>query len=108
MYAPSELATLVMILSGLARLADVAPSADEPEPAEPADDDWILNVRTGMYHLASSVTGKARCGWRYENSALRGSEPPPVHYLTCKQCAPERYRRLNDEARITALSLRAP
>ena len=99
LYAPSELATLVMVLSGLARAAEVAPAADEPEPAEPADDDWILNVRTDIYHLASRVDGKARCGWRYSESGTRGRAPPPWHLVTCKQCVPALRRDLKATAR---------
>ena len=60
LFAPTELAALVMQLSGLARPAEPPPAEKEPEPEAPATEDWILNCRTDRYHLASSEDGKAR------------------------------------------------
>ena len=58
-----------------------------------------MNLRTGMYHLASGAEGRARCGWHFAESGVRGSEPPPWYFITCKQCAPALRRRLKAEAR---------
>ena len=107
LHAPSELASLILVLSGLARPAEVAPAETEPEPDAPAPEDWILNIRTDVYHLASSVTGKARCGWLYIESGIRGRAPPPWHLVTCKQCAPALRRALKARARASAVNLRA-
>ena len=58
LQAPSELAALILVLSGLARPPEAAPAAAEPEPDSPAPEDWVLNVRTDVYHLASSIDGE--------------------------------------------------
>ena len=107
LFAPTELASLVMVLSGLARPAEAPPAASEPDPAEPADEDWILNVRTDCYHLASAEDGKARCGWRYAETGIRGRAPPPWHLVTCKQCVPALRKRLKAQARAAAAGVRA-
>ena len=107
LLAPTELATLVMTLSGLARPPDPPPAASEPEPDHPKATDWILNVRTDHYHLASSEDGKARCGWRYSETGIRGQVPPPWHLVTCKQCVPELRRRLKAQAAAAAAVVRA-
>ena len=107
LFAPTELASLVMVLSGLARPPEPPPAATEPEPAVPASADWVLNVRTDCYHLASAEEGKARCGWRYSETGIRGRVPPPWHLVTCQQCVPELRRRLKDQAKVAATKGRA-
>ena len=107
LFAPTELASLVMLLSGLARPADPPPAATEPEPEAPAPQDWVFNPRTDCYHLASSVDGKARCGWRYSETGMRGQVPPPWHLVTCKQCVPELRKRLKAHAKAAAAIVRA-
>ena len=87
---------------------DVPPSAAAvPEPPAPPPADWVLNTETAMYHLATGVEGRARCGWRYSRTGLRGSEPPPWHLVTCKSCAPALYKKLKAEASRAASNLRA-
>ena len=98
---------MVMLLSGLARPAETPPAATELEPEVPASEDWILNVRTDGYHLASLEDGKARCGWRYAETGIRGQVPPPWHLVTCKQCVPELRRRLKAQAKAAAAGVRA-
>ena len=74
--APSELASVVMALCGIAR-TEVPPSPPpEPEPSAPSQADWAMNARTSMYHLASGVGGRARCGWLYGSTGIRGQRPP--------------------------------
>ena len=107
LHAPSELASLILVLSGLARPAEVAPAAAEPEPDSPAPEDWIPNVRTDVYHLASSISGKARCGWIYCETGIRGRVPSPWHLVTCKQCVPAFRRAYKARARASAVNLRA-
>ena len=107
LHAPSELAALVLVLSGLARPPEVAPAAEEPEPDPPSSEDWVLNARTDMYHLASSTPGKARCGWIYSESGIRGRVPPPWHLVTCKQCVPALHRALKAGTSASAIALHA-
>ena len=108
LHAPSELAAVVMSLCGITPAEVPPPPPAEPEPPAPAREDWVLNSRTGMYHLASPTEGRARCGWLFSHTGIRGGEPPPPWYfVTCKQCAPALRRRLKDEAQEAALELRA-
>ena len=104
LHAPSELAALLVSLSGLPRPPDPLPSASEPEPPAPAAERWVQNVRSrpGIFHLASATPGKARCGWKYTQSGSEVSNPPPWHHLCCKQCAPLFYAQLKADARLPA------
>ena len=77
LQAPSELAAIIMQLCGLARTEVPAPSSSTPEPAAPPAADWVMNSETDMYHLVSESPGRARCGWFYERSGVRGATPPP-------------------------------
>ena len=106
LHAPSDLEHLVRLLSGLARLPEPPPAASEPEPAAPPAGRWVQNTRShpGIYHLVSATAGKARCGWRYGESGIPCSEPPPWHHLCCKQCAPAFYQHLKAEARLTQVN----
>merc|ERR1711994_431790 len=63
LYAPSELAHLITLLSGLPRMPEPPPAASEPEPSAPPADRWVQNTRSrpGIYHLMSATAGKARC-----------------------------------------------
>ena len=103
LHAPSELAHLLRLLSGMARLPDPPPSTSEPEPDAPPASRWIQNTRSrpGIHHLISDTAGKARCGWKFGTSGIPAAEPPS-HYLCCKQCAPAFYQHLKAEARIPA------
>ena len=103
LHAPSELTHLIMLLSGLPRMPDQPPSVSEPEPAAPPADRWVQNTRShpGMYHLMSATAGKARCGWRFGESGLPVSSPPPWHQLCCKQCTPAYYQHLKAEVRLS-------
>ena len=107
LHAPTDLAAVVMSLCGIQRAQVPAPPSPEPEPADPSPGDWVMNTRTSMYHLATAVEGRARCGWDYSATGIRGHEPPPWHFLTCKQCAPDLRRRLKGEARQDAARVRA-
>merc|ERR1711884_943196 len=102
LHAPTELAHLLMLLSGLPRMPEPPPAAAEPEPAAPPADRWVQNTRSrpGIFHLMSATARKAGCGWRFGESGLPVSEPPPWHYLCCKQCAPSFYQKLKFEARV--------
>ena len=102
LMAPSELVAVLMTLCGVPRTAVPAPPSTEPEPPAPASGDWVMNTRTSMYHLVTAEEGRARCGWLYASSGIRGAEPPPWHFLTCKQCAPDLRRRLKREAQADA------
>ena len=106
LHAPDDLVALVAALCGVTREEVPPPPAPEPEPDNPPAGDWVLNVHTKMYHLASTVEGRARCGWLYAESGIRGHEPPPWHIVTCKQCVPVRRRRLKAAARDAAASVR--
>ena len=77
LYAPSELAQVVMSLCGIVRSEVPAPPTPDPEPAAPTPQEWVMNLRTSMYHLASGAEGRARCGWLFAETGVRGSEPPP-------------------------------
>ena len=107
LMAPSELAMVLMTLCGIPRAAVPAPPSPEPEPPAPTRGDWVMNTRTSVYHLATAEEGRARCGWLYASSGIRGAEPPPWHFLTCKQCAPDLRRRLKKEAPADAERVRA-
>ena len=104
LHAPSDLEHLFRLLSGVAHLPAPPPSVSEPEPAAPPADRWVQNTRShpGIYHLTSATPGKARCGWRFGDSGLPVSEPPPWHHLCCKQCAPAYYQHLKAEVRLAA------
>ena len=106
LHAPSELANLLMLLSGLVRPPDPPPSTSEPEPPDPPADRWVQNTRShpGIYHLVSATAGKARCGWRFSELGIPVSEPPPWHHLCCKQCAPSYYQQLKAEARLSVVN----
>ena len=78
LHAPTELATILMALCGIARSEVPPPPSPEPEPAAPAPGGWVLNVRTSMYHVVSGVDGRARCGWQYASTGVRGTEPPGI------------------------------
>ena len=106
LQAPTELAALLVTLCGLAKPVERAPAETEPEPDPPASEDWVLNVRTDHYHLASSIPGKARCGWIYTESGIRGRVPPPWHLVTCKQCVPSLRRTLKARAKASAIVLK--
>ena len=103
LHAPSELTRLIMLLSGLVSPPVPPPSTSEPEPAAPSSGRWVQNTRShpGIYHLVSATAGKARCGWRFSDSGLLVSEPPPWHHLCCKQCAPAYYQHLKAEVRLS-------
>ena len=104
---PVAMADLCGIPLDVVPPVDTAPSpAAEPEPVAPVPRQWVLNVDTGMYHLATTTDGRARCGWLYSRSGLRGEEPPPWHLVTCKSCAPVLYKRLKAEAQAAADRLR--
>ena len=104
LHAPTELAALILVLSGLARPPEAAPASEEPEPDIPSSADWVQNIRSqpGMFHLASATPGKARCGWRYAQTGAQVPDPPPWHGLCCKQCAPLLYAKLKADARLPA------
>merc|ERR1712020_97240 len=107
LHAPcvfTELAALLMSLSGLTHQPDPPPSSSSPEPPSPSTDQWVQNVRSqpGMFHLASDTPGKARCGWRYSQTGALVPDPPPWHHLCCKQCAPLFYAKLKADSRFSA------
>ena len=96
--APSTLVAIFTALSGLLP-AEVPPSPpSEPEPDPLPAGEWIMNARTGMYHLPSPEGGRARCGWLYAETGVPGASAPPWYFITCKQCAPAHRRRLKAEA----------
>ena len=106
LFAPLGLTPVMVNLCGV-QPADVPPSpSSEPEPSPPPSDVWIMNMRTGMYHLPSERDGHARCGWIFESTGIRGLEAPPWHFVTCKQCAPAHRRRLKEAARTDAAAVR--
>ena len=106
LYAPDQLVALMMALCGVSREEVPPPPAAEPEPPDPPAEEWILNAETGMYHVESSTEGRARCGWIWARTGVRGRVPPPWHLITCKQCVPERRRRLKASAQAAAASVR--
>ena len=67
LHAPSELAALLMPLSGISRAPAPPPSTSEPEPPEPPAERWVQNTRShpGIFHIISATPGKARCGWKF-------------------------------------------
>ena len=105
LFAPLALTPVMVNLCGIPP-SDVPPAPSSgPEPTPPPRGEWIMNTRTGMYHLPSSRDGHARCGWIFESSGILGQEAPPWHFVTCKQCAPAHRRRLKEAACADAVAV---
>ena len=94
LQSPTDLAALFARLCGAARAEVPDPPAPEPEPPAPRAEDWVMNSATGMYHLASEVENRARCGWNFARLGFRGVDAPPWHFVTCSSCAPALRNRL--------------
>ena len=98
LYAPSELAALIVRLCGVPASAVPEPPTASPEPPAPSAEEWVLNSATDKYHLFADDE-RARCGWPYLGRGVRGSPPPPGFWHVCSTCAPELRRRLKEQAR---------
>ena len=66
--------------------------------ASPADNQWIQNKSTGVYHLRAPVTSDevsswtTACGWRYavkSNGLIVQPRTSLVHKMICEKCLPE-------------------
>ena len=98
LYAPSELASLIVHLCGIPASAVPDPPTSSPEPAVPDAEEWVLNAGTDKYHLVDTDT-RARCGWDFSRNGVRGSPPPPGYWHVCSTCAPALRRRLKEQAK---------
>ena len=98
LHAPSDLTALIVRLCGVPPAAAPAPPTSSPEPAAPAAEEWVLNAATDKYHLVDSAD-RARCGWIFARTGVRGSPPPPGYWHVCSTCAPALRSRLKEQAR---------
>ena len=106
LHAPTDLAALIVQLCGVPLTEVPPPAPTTPEPEAPAPEEWILNAETDMHHLFAAE-GRARCGWNFTRSGIRGSPPPPWHFAVCSSCAPALRRRLKAQARAAGEHTRA-
>ena len=98
LHAPSDLAALFVQLCGIRPAEVPPPEPAEPEPESPTEDEWVMNSDSDMYHLVHGPD-RARCGWIFTRTGVRGSPPPPVFWHVCSTCAPALRRRLKEQAR---------
>ena len=56
-----------------------------------------MNADSDMYHLVHTEE-RARCGWYFTRSGIRGSPPPPLHWHVCTTCAPRMRKALKAKA----------
>ena len=98
LHAPSDLAALIVQLCGVSPADVPQPAPVAPEPANPSPEEWVMNLDSDVYHLVHT-DDRARCGWDYSRSGMRGSPPPPFHWHVCSTCAPGLRKSLKAQAR---------